>query len=210
MAARELGAAGWIMGTAAAVAVVAGCSTGTTTVTGTPAPSAAGRAVTARAVPPCTSGQLALTYRGGGPSAGNDAGTIVFRDTSAAACTLAGTFSVTGLDAKGVPDTATIKAPVSGRGVLSPHAAPVPDGANPPAGELVYGWILMAEYRDGPANVDNGICQPDWVIPAQWRVTLPDGASIAVANHDPDGLWRSLVTCKGELDAPSSLTYLNS
>jgi hypothetical protein len=208
MASRQFGTVGWVIGM---VAVVAGCSAGTTAVTRTPPPpSAPVRAVTTvRAVPPCTPAQLALSYRGGGASAGNDGGTIVFRDTSAAACTLSGTFSVTGLDAKGVPDTATIKAPVDGRGVLSPHAAPVPDGASPPAGELVYGWILLAEYRDNPATAGVGICQPDWVIPARWRVTLPDGATLAVANHDPHGLWHSLVTCKGELDTPSPLTYLN-
>src|SRR5262245_18542149 len=40
--------------------------------------------------PACTAGLLALSYLGGGASAGNDFGTLLVRDTSARPCTLTG------------------------------------------------------------------------------------------------------------------------
>jgi hypothetical protein len=174
---------------------------------GPPTPSAASA---------CTPDQLTLTYRGGGTGAGNDMGTIVFRDTSGQACRFTGTVATTGLSAAGAPDTATIKATVVGPGLLSAHAAVVPDGASAPAGERVYGWLLVAEYRDGPASVDNGYCQPDWVIPASWRVTLPAGATVVVPNQDPGdviglhGAAGGLVTCRGQLDTPQRPASLDS
>jgi hypothetical protein len=241
MVTRTSGTARRAVPTVAALAVVTGCAAGTvatagtagtavkttaSTAAGTPASSAAratagpGAATpapsTESAGPACAPAQLTLTYHGGGAGAGNDMGTIVFRDTSGRACRLTGTVSATGRSAAGTPDTATIKAAVARPGLLSPHAAPVPDGAPAPAGELVYGWLLMAEYRDGPASVDNGLCQPDWVIPASWRVTLPGGATVVVPNKDPGdaiglhGAAGGLVTCRGQLDTPAQPAYLDS
>lgn len=229
MATRTFGAVRRTVPAAMALAVVTGCTAGTVATAGTAGTAAKTTASTAArtpagqsatptpsAAPSCTPAQLTLTYRGGGAGTGNDMGTIVFRDSSGRACTLTGTVSATGLSAADVPDTATIKAAVAGPGLLSPHAAVVPDGAAAPAGELVYGWLLVAEYRDGPASVDNGFCQPDWVIPASWRVTLPAGATVVVPNKDPDdviglhGAGGGLVTCRGQLDTPVQLAYLDS
>lgn len=205
--------------TTGTVATGTGATAGTeaTASAGQSARQSAGQSAGPAAAPSCTPAQLTLTYRGGGAGAGNDTGTIVFRDTSGQACALTGTVSATGLGAKGTRDTATIKAAIAGPGLLSPHAAPVPDGALPRAGELVYGWPLMAEYRDGPASVDNGICQPDWVIPASWRVTLPGGAAVVVPNKDPGdprplaaASEGGLITCLGQLDTPERPAYLGS
>jgi hypothetical protein len=72
-------------------------------------------------------------------------------------------------------------------------------------GAFVASLALAAEYRDGPASVDHGYCQPLWIIPAAWRVTLPHGQVLTVANADrlnPAGSGGSsggLVTCRGEL-----------
>jgi hypothetical protein len=244
MATRTFGAARRAVPTVVALAVVTGCTAGTVatvatagtagtaakTTASTAAGTSASRAAsttagpstatpassTESAVSACALAQLTLTYRGGGAGAGNDMGTIVFRDTSGRACRLTGTVAATGLSAAGAPDTATIKAAVASPGLLSPHAAPVPDGAPAPAGELLYGWLLMAEYRDGPASVDNGFCQPDWVIPASWRVTLPGGATVVVPNKDPgdviglQGAAGGLVACRGQLDTAVQPAYLDS
>jgi hypothetical protein len=164
--------------------------------------------------PACTPAQLTVSYRGGEAGAGSDFGSIVFRDTSAAACALAGQVSVTGVNTAGDPVTASVTSTFAGPGTLSPDAAPVPDGRSPPPGEIVYLWLLTSEYRDGPANVDNGICEPDWVVPASWRITLASGATFTVANSDPDNSLRlvtsgGLVTCLGRLSSaaqPASMS----
>jgi hypothetical protein len=52
--------------------------------------------------------QLTLSYRGGEPGAGNDFGSIIFRDTGTAPCFLAGTVTATGLSAAGGPVTTTV------------------------------------------------------------------------------------------------------
>jgi len=69
-------------------------------------------------------------------------------------------------------------------------------------GELAAALHLIAEYRDGPAKVDRGLCNPLWAVPATWRVVFPGGSSLAVANADrynpgvvPSG---GFVTCGGQ------------
>jgi hypothetical protein len=71
-------------------------------------------------------------------------------------------------------------------------------------GELLGVIGLQAEYRDGPATVDNGLCTPLWVTPAIWRVALPDGQAMRTANADPSNSFKlvpsgGLVTCRGRL-----------
>ncbi|MDR2983834.1 MAG: hypothetical protein LBV34_03240 [Nocardiopsaceae bacterium] len=72
---------------------------------------------------------------------------------------------------------------------------------------------LQAEYRDGPANVDSGLCTPLWVIPAMWRVRLPDGHTVTAPNADPGSSFKlapsgGLVTCRGKLggNVPASVS----
>ena len=164
----------------------------------------------ARPAARCTASQLALTYLAGGKSAGNDFGTLLIRDLSARPCTLAGPLRVTGLDSAGQPDTTTRVDQVQGGAVLTPDAGPIrwrPPGvlAGTRPGELTGSVPLISEYRDGPAGVDRGLCEPLWVVPASWRVTLPGGV-LTVANapaSNPAGLVRSggLVTCRGRLGA---------
>jgi hypothetical protein len=157
-----------------------------------------------------------LTYLGGGESAGNDFGTLLIRDTSARPCTLPGPVLVTGLRPAGRPDTRTILAAVQGVAVLTPGAGPV--RWRPPGvlsgiwpGELTGIIPLMSEYRDGPASVARGLCEPLWVVPAMWRVTLPAGGALTVANADsadPARLVRSggFVTCRGHLGSTGPAT----
>ena len=157
--------------------------------------------------PVCRVSQLALSFLGGGAGAGNDFATLVVRDRSDRACMLAGPIRVTGLNAAGRNVTDTIGFPVAGAAVLSPHAGPITRTkrlgrlAGMAPGELAAALHLIAEYRDGPAKVDRGLCNPLWAVPATWRVVFPGGSSLAVANADRynPGLVPSggFVTCRG-------------
>ncbi|MDA8045927.1 MAG: PASTA domain-containing protein [Actinomycetota bacterium] len=145
---------------------------------------------------PCTAAQLGLTYLGGGASAGSDGATITLRDTSPAWCNLAGPVSVTGLDGSGHPVTGRISAPVQQLLVLSPQAPSPPHGQSPPVGTVDAEILISAAYRDLPT----GLCTSEQVIPAQWQVALPDGATATVADHDASALpFPGLVTCRGQL-----------
>jgi hypothetical protein len=71
-------------------------------------------------------------------------------------------------------------------------------------------WLLTAPYRDGPTS-PNGLCIANYVIPARWRVRLPDGSVLMVPNADREGFARlsssgGLVTCRGSLGAISQVT----
>jgi hypothetical protein len=166
---------------------------------------------------PCTTRQLALSYLGGQPATGNDFGTLLVRDRSRRACALPGPLRVTGLDAAGLPVTDTVRFPLDGNTVLSADAGPIT--RRPGSGRLdgisreeLVGMVgLQAEYRDGPATVGNGLCMPLWVIPAIWRVMLPDGHAITTPNADPANSFKlapsgGLVTCRGKLGASASAT----
>ena len=155
----------------------------------------------AHGAPACATGQLALTYRGGGPSAGNDFGTLVISDTSARPCTLAGPLQVTGLGTAGQAVTVSVSFPVTGPAVLSPAGQ-----ADARVGQLV----LVDDYRDDPATA-NGLCEPFWVVPATWRVVLPGGQSLSVANAAPANPIKlvpsgGFVTCSGEFFAAQQAT----
>jgi hypothetical protein len=171
--------------------------------------------------PACTVGQLALSYLGGGAGAGNDFGSVVVRDDSPRPCTLTGPLHLAGTDKAGRPVTQQVTFPVAGVAVLSPATGPVSQritvGGSPQSaarGAFVAGLALAAEYRDGPASVDHGYCEPLWLIPAAWRVTLPHGQALTVANADrynPVGFGGSsggLVTCRGELGGTRPATVI--
>jgi hypothetical protein len=175
------------------------------------------------AVPPapaCTATQLALSYLGGDPGVGYDFGLIGVRDSSGQPCMLTGPLAVTGLNARGRAVTGTIRPDVTGTAVLSPHETQVTRGyggrlAGERSGEFIGEVPLYAEYRDGPSAVDNGYCGPLWVVPATWRVVLPDGKALTVANADrsnPSKLVRSggFVTCRGRMGMvqPASVGWL--
>jgi hypothetical protein len=165
-----------------------------------------------RKSPVCSAGQLALSYLGGGPGAGNDFGTIVIRDGSARPCTLAGPLLVTGTGPGGRADTSTVRLRLNGVTVLSPGAGPAAVEAGSQTGELVGVLELGAEYRDAPTA--NGLCAPHWVVPAAWRVAFADGLSRSVANADPRNPSKlvssgGLVTCRGRLGSPQA-AYVGS
>ncbi|GEM_PF-3389586 len=165
----------------------------------------------ARPAPGCVPAQLALSYLGGGAGAGSDFGSVVVRDDSPRPCALAGPLRLAGTDPTGRLVTRTVVFPVAGAALLSPATGPVSQrvttAGSPQAaarGAFVAILALAAEYRDGPASVDHGYCEPLWITPAGWRVTLPDGQSLTVPNADPFTSARfsrsgGLVTCRGEL-----------
>ena len=178
--------------------------------------------IAVRESPRCAAGQLSLSYLGGEAGAGNDFGTLLISDRSSRACTLRGPLRVTGLRRAGQPVTNTVRFALAGATVLSPGVGTIsrdsPGGKliGLAPGDLTGSIMLQAEYRDGPANVDNGLCAPLWVVPASWRVTLPDSRSLVVANVDRHnrGLVRSggFVTCRGKLGgvSPATVTYLGN
>ena len=117
--------------------------------------------------PPCQARQLALSYLGGQPGAGNDFGTLLISDHAQRACALHGPLRVAGLDRAGRRVTSAVGFPLTGVTVLSPgvgaisHAGPEGALTGLAPGDLAGMIVLQAEYRDGPANVDSGLCMPD-------------------------------------------------
>jgi hypothetical protein len=148
-------------------------------------------ALAVQPAPACAPGQLRLGFRYGGAGAGNDFGSLIFRNAGTAPCRLAGRLRVTGINAARHPVTGTIAAVAAPPGILSPRAATVPKFSPPPAGELAYLWTLGAEYRDDPAG-SSGLCLPFQVVPARWRVALPGGQMMTVSNA-------GFITCRGHL-----------
>jgi hypothetical protein len=158
--------------------------------------------------PGCLRGQLSLSYRAGGLATGNDFGVILVRDVSASSCRLAGRLQITGVSPTAQPVTNTVTAAIASPGVLAPNMQPVPDLAPVPLGVLT--WLLAAPYRDDPAS-PSGLCAAHYVIPARWRVRLPDGSLVMVPNRDNGSFARlsssgGLVTCRGHLGTASQVT----
>jgi hypothetical protein len=169
--------------------------------------------VAVRSAPACRRGQLTLRYRAGGFATGHDFGVIILTNTGVGPCQLAGRIRATGLGPDGQPVTNTVAAWIEPPGVLTAHAAPIPEHGGPAPGELVYYWMFAAEYRDGPIGVDRGYCQPLWVIPAAWRVVFANAGTFIVRNTDlgsASPMTRSggLITCRGRLGAATTLSYL--
>ena len=134
----------------------------------------------ARPAARCTASQLALTYS----PAARARGTTSARSSSATSppgrAHWPGRCGSRAWTAGGQPDTTTRVDQVQGSAVLTPDAGPIrwrPPGvlAGTRPGELTGSVQLISEYRDGPADVDRGLCEPLWVVPASWRVTLPGG-----------------------------------
>lgn len=187
---------------------------------GSPPVRQVGVVIAVRPAPRCGARQLALGYLGGEPGAGNDFGTVLIRDISRRACRLPGPVRLTGLDKAGRPDTGAVRLAMPPVAILSPRARPVGrspgdrlTGVRP--GEAIGQLTLIAEYRDDPTGADKGICEPHWIVPASWRLTLPSGRSLTVANADrsnPGGILPSggFVTCRGEMAAagPAEVGWL--
>jgi hypothetical protein len=190
-----------------AALLVAGCSA--QAAAGSPVPggdaASAGRSASAspgrraEIVPECRADSLDVKFGGGQPSAGNDFATIVVWDKASRACRLAGPVTLVGLGFGGSPDTNVVRLTVTGAGELTPHGmAPGPNQVLPRTGSAA--WLLIsAEYRDDP--VTGGLCTAHQVEPAAFRLTLPAGGTVTVANG-------GLLTCRRELNTGSELTQV--
>jgi hypothetical protein len=115
----------------------------------------------------CTVGQLRLQYLPGEASAGNVGGTLLLRDASDSWCELNGPATLTGLT-NGTPVTDTIDVKVAENLELSPNAKAAGVHQRFPSDQLVASVLISAEYRDDA----DGSCQPHWVVPETWRLTL--------------------------------------
>jgi hypothetical protein len=153
--------------------------------------------------PVCRPAQLALDYYGGGLGGGSDFGVIRIRDTSGVACKLAGPVLLHGLGADGTTDTASVADTVVPNLDLTPRAARVPDGRGPRVGTITGLLLFSADYRDDPTAADD-LCPPAHAVtPARWQLTTSSGVLFAT-NRDTGssfrGAYRSLITCRGELN----------
>jgi hypothetical protein len=158
------------------------------------------------AAAPCTWRQLAMTYYGGGAGMGNDFGLIRLRNIAQAPCTLTGPIGLVGLNPTGTDDTMKLIYHTPNALTLTARTARMADGHQAPATSTVAARQIEAEYRDQPHGSPTGLCTKR-VIPARWRVTLATGsATIANADRsDPFIAFRRLLTCAGELDAPTPI-----
>jgi hypothetical protein len=157
--------------------------------------------------PACTSSQLKPIYLGGEAGAGNDFGAILLRDGSGEPCRLTGPVSVTGLNAAGHPVTVTVSTKVIGPAVLSPRGQ-LARNRLPRPGTLAEQISVFAEYRDAP----NGqLCAVHF--PATWRVALPGGQVVKVANTDPANRTKAnksggFYTCRRRLGVNGPVDYV--
>jgi hypothetical protein len=166
-----------------------------------------------RAVPECRADGLGVKFIGGQAGAGNDFATIVAWDTAPSACRLAGAVTLVGVGSDGSADTNAVRLAVTGAGELTAHGTAPGAGQVLPGGESAA-WLLMsAEYRDDP--VTGAMCTAHQVEPAAFRLTLPAGGTVTVANagtHQPGvrGLAANggLLTCRGELNTGPGLTQI--
>ena len=200
------------------VLLVAGCS-GQDVTGDRMAGGGAGRAAGASSVsaaptvPACRADDLGVKFIGGQPGAGNDFAVIVAWDTASSACRLAGPVTLVGLGSGGSADTNVVRLAVTAAGELTAH------GTAPVAGQVLPGgasaaWLLIsAGYRDDP--VTGGMCTAHQVEPAAFRLTLPAGGTVTVANADTyrpavRGLAANggLLTCRGELNTGSGLSQV--
>jgi len=133
----------------------------------------------------CLPRQLALSYRGGGFSAGVDTGFIVIRDTAIAPCLLAGSVTVIALDDRQQPlqlsrPLRSVETP--GNLVLSADAPPYVGPNGPPIGDDLATILLGGAEWIAPSRQP---CPDKELIPAFWKVSMLGGWWI-VTNLDPN------------------------
>ena len=159
--------------------------------------------------PACQVGQLSLAYLSGQSEAGHNFGIIAIWDKSAAGCSLAGAVILTGLGPAGQRVTPELPYQVPAPGTLTAHGIRPTEGMQMGAGEHAAPLIVAAEFTYDPPT---GNACARHLEPATWRLTLPSGGALTVANADPHATARAarglpanrgLLTCRGLLDAPS-------
>jgi hypothetical protein len=130
--------------------------------------------------------QLALVFRGGGLSTGDDFGSIFILNTGASPCLLSGSLSVTALDAerKPIPGASGVgSVPISPAFSLTAHTAMWPELHSPPAGVTAASVFFGGDENDNPTNGQSCTSQEE-VYPSYWQVEVA-GGSWDVANDDP-------------------------
>ena len=168
---------------------------------------------TAAPSPECRADDLGVKASGDQPGAGNDFAEIVAWDKAPVACRLAGTLTLAGLGPGGSVDTNAVQLTVTGTGELTAHGTTPGPGQVLLAGESAAWLLISAEYRDDP--VTGAICTAHHVEPAAFRLTLPAGGTVTVADGGTSrsaagGLTANggLLTCRGELNTSPGLTHV--
>jgi hypothetical protein len=150
--------------------------------------------VVAQALKPCRLGDLAFDYGDGRGATGNDFGMIRIRNTVGRPCLLKGPIAVTGTDRNGRAVTQALTYPVATALVLTER-------------QVVGDLALAAEYRDDTSgSATNRLCTEHEVVPATWRLTMPDGVRTVANASKPPSEFSSLITCRGRLEAPETIT----
>jgi hypothetical protein len=145
---------------------------------------------------PCRAGQLAGRYWQGGVGTGDEFGSIVLFDTSSRPCSLSGTVTLLGLDARGRPATVAATGPLEPPLTLSPRATAA-DLQKRPVAALAASIGFGADVRDDP-TAPNGLCYSHETYPATWSVALPGQRAVRVANGGP-GSGGRFSTCHRRL-----------
>ena len=141
--------------------------------------------ITPAASSPCVPNQLALVFRGGGLSTGNDFGSIIVRNVGGSACSLSGAVTVNALDAEKVP---IVGATGMGSFTLNTGINMTPDTALWPKGQpLPSGAFEITVGGDERDNPTTGLsCTPGQeVYPTYWQVQIAE-STLDVVNNDPD------------------------
>lgn len=169
---------------------------------------------------PCSSTQLAATYRFTEGGMGNVFAGIVVRNVSTAWCTIATPLALEGIGSGGQVLSRALVSSFSTPSLdeLSPFTPSVPTPTNHLTGTGVgysLGTFFAFVLISGPFNT----CTPELpgsatghVAPAQWRLTLPSGASVEAedgtsAAAPPSGSFsytaRPFSTCGGAVRGTS-------
>jgi hypothetical protein len=174
---------------------------------------ASDHAITAghRAGRACTTGQLGMAFRGvSEPGTDNSAlGQVVLWNKSARACALTEPIKVAGLNRAGHRDTNTVSFTIGVKAPkLSPHGTGPSKRGHFPKREVVAQILLIAA---GPRPGDAPSCSKHLVDPATWRLELPSGKPMTVANKSASrgpalNGKGGLTTCRGQLGGQSPIT----
>jgi hypothetical protein len=159
--------------------------------------------------PRCRASQLTADLEDIEQAGDSNYGWLILRDVSNAACQLSGNIDIVGLSSAGTEDTVHATSSVGGALLLSPRAAPVPNGALPPPGEHV-GYLLAISSDSTTIGASPGAdCRGvDEIVPTTWRINIDGTGSVSTRNGSPDSTsaFSHLQVCQGQLISYGQVT----